>query len=83
MFHEDNQAMIVVVKFGNSPTMRYVKRTHSVSVSWLHEVFKKPDVQFAYELSSNMAAGIYTKAFTDPQKWQLVCGLINVFGPNC
>ena len=29
-----------------------------------------------------MAADIYTKGFTDPQKWELVCGRINVFDPK-
>ena len=40
------------------------------------------DLQLTYELSSEMAADIYTKGFTDPQKWTLVCGLINVIDPK-
>ena len=31
--HEDNQAMMTVVKFGRNPTMRYLKWTHRVSVA--------------------------------------------------
>ena len=38
LFHEDNQAMIRVVATGKNPTMRYLARTHRVSVAWLHEV---------------------------------------------
>jgi hypothetical protein len=32
-FHEDNQAMITGVNSGRNPTMRYLKRTHRVSVA--------------------------------------------------
>ncbi len=64
-FHEDNQAMIHVVTTGRNPTMRYLHRTHRVSVSWLHEVYKRDDVVLMYEDSAKMAADIYTKGFTD------------------
>ena len=37
MFHEDNQAMILVVMSGRNPTMRHLGRVNRVSVSWLHE----------------------------------------------
>ena len=37
MFHEDNQAMILVVMSGRNPTMRHLGRVHRVSVAWLHE----------------------------------------------
>ena len=37
LVHEDNQAMLRVVETGKNPTMRYLHRTHRVSVSWLHE----------------------------------------------
>ena len=82
LFHEDNQCMIVVVRSGRNPTMRYLKRTHRASVAWLHERFKEPDLQLVYELSAKMAADIYTKGFTDGQKWECVRGLINVFDPK-
>ena len=51
-------------------------------MSWLHERFKESDLQLVYELSAKMAADIYTKGFIDPQKWELVCGLINIFDPK-
>eukprot|EP00972_Heterocapsa_arctica_P070192 10369016-Heterocapsa_arctica.AAC.1 len=38
-FQEDNQAMIRVVETGRNPMMRYLQRTHGVSVAWLHETF--------------------------------------------
>ena len=65
--HEDNQAMIKVVQSGRNPTMRYLGRTHGVSVAWLHETFKGEDLDLAYEQSSRMSADIFTKAFTDPE----------------
>eukprot|EP00972_Heterocapsa_arctica_P036575 5383592-Heterocapsa_arctica.AAC.1 len=51
-FHEDNQAMIRVVEIGRNPTMRYLHRTHGVSVALLHETFKKDCLDLDYELSS-------------------------------
>ncbi len=81
-FHEDNQAMIHVINTGRNPTMRYLLRTHRVSVSWLHEVFKGADIVLMYEDSAKMAADIYTKGFVDPTKWKPFCGLINIIDPK-
>ena len=41
LVHEDNQAMLRVVETGKNPTMRYLHRTHRVSVAWLHERFER------------------------------------------
>ena len=65
MFFEDNQAMIRVIETGKNPTMRYLHRTHRVSVAWLHEVFKGDHLRLMYEISARMAADIFTKAFSD------------------
>ena len=70
--------MIKVVESGRNPTMRYIGRTHGVSVAWLHETFRGGDLALACELSSRMCADIYTKAFTDADKWKLACWLINI-----
>eukprot|EP00974_Lingulodinium_polyedra_P125518 11194834-Lingulodinium_polyedra.AAC.1 len=32
---EDNQAMMRCIETGRGPTMRYIHRTHRVSVAWL------------------------------------------------
>ena len=37
--HENNQAMIAVVRTGKNPTIRHIKRTHGMSIAWLHEQF--------------------------------------------
>ena len=36
---EDNTTMISVCKTGKPPTLRALRRTHGVSVAWLHERF--------------------------------------------
>ena len=79
--HEDNQAMIRVVQTGKNPTMRYIGRTHGVSVAWLHEIFQKPELSLAYEVSARMCADIFTKGFTEADKLLLVCKLICVIDP--
>lgn len=83
MFHEDNQAMILVTMSGRNPTMRHLGRVHRVSVQWLHErLGKHPDKDSTvlfYDDTHNMSADIYTKAFSTPDKWDHAIHLINVF----
>jgi len=81
LFHEDNQAMIQVLNTGRNPTMRHLGRSHRVPVASLHEVFQGTDFELAYEVSSKMAADIYTKAFTDAAKWTVVLELISILDP--
>ena len=82
IFHEDNQAMIAVCKSGKNPTMRHMGRTHRVSVAWLHERFQTDDFELRYTESSQMAADIFTKEFTDSEKFKQVCSLINHVDPK-
>ena len=86
MFHEDNQAMIMVVMSGRNPTMRHLGRVHRVSVSWLHErLGKHPDNDgtiLFYDDTHNMSADIYTKAFPSPENWSHALHLINIFRPE-
>jgi hypothetical protein len=81
-FHEDNQAMIQVMKTGRNPNMRYMGRTHRTDIANLHEIFRSGDFTLAYETSTKMAADIYTKAFSDMHKWCAVRELISVFDPK-
>ena len=74
--------MIQVINTGRNPSMRYLHRTHRVSVSWLHEVFKGDNIVLMYEDSAKMAADICTKGFVDKDKWEQMCGLINVIDPK-
>ena len=41
VFYDDNQAMINVMRSGRNPTMRHMERTHGISITWLHDMFKK------------------------------------------
>ena len=66
--YEDNQAMISVVRSGRNPTMRYLERTHGVSVAWLHEIFQADHIALVYEITGKMAADIYTKGYDDARK---------------
>ena len=80
-FHEDNTAMIRVVTTGKNPSMKHLGRVHGVGIAFLHERIAseiKDPVLLKYEESKNMAADIYTKAFTDPEKWCHACNLINM-----
>ena len=75
--------MIRICETGKNPTMRYLHRTHGVSVEWLHETFKsKKYLDLVYETTDRMCADIYTKAFTDNAKRGAVCQLINVVEPS-
>ena len=82
-FHEDNTAMIRVVETGRNPTMKHLNRVHGVGIAFLHEILTLPEtndpVTFKYEESANMSADIYTKAFTDTEKWTNVRKLINIY----
>ena len=74
--------MIRVTETGRNPTMRYLSRTHRVSVAWLHETFSHQEIDLVYEVSANMCADICTKAFTDANKWMAACDLINIVDPS-
>ena len=70
IFEEDNTAFIKVMQNGgNSVALRHMSRTHGINLCWLAEVFKHRQVKLRYCESANMAADIFTKAFTNPQKW--------------
>ena len=69
VFHDDNQAMIAVIRSGKNPT---------ISITWMHEMFLLSYIILIYEITSKMAADIHTKAFRDPMAWKRACMLINV-----
>ena len=80
-FHEDNQTMIRILQTGKNFSMRYATRTSRLPIAWLHERFNAGDIEIKYEVSARMSADIYTKAFTDADKWLAACWLINVVDP--
>ena len=66
--------------------MRYLGRVHRVSVADLHERLGNPEtkdnVDMVYTRRDNMSADIYTKCFTDKEKWIHACELINITTPE-
>ena len=84
--HEDNTATIQVVRTGRNPTMRYIGRTHGISIQFLHENLghKSKGARFdlQYTLTTKMVADIHTKAFNDALKWEHATGLCGVMDPN-
>ncbi len=75
---QDNQATARIMSSGRAPTLRHVRRTHQVSVAWLHERITSPDVILHDCISEVMAADIFTKHFTSKDKWGQVCNLIGI-----
>ena len=69
MFHEDNEAMIRVLRTGKNPTMCALARTHGVAVASLKEFFVTAYVELVYTKSSRQAADVYTKGFTHRDQW--------------
>ena len=66
--------MIRVVKSGRNPTMRYLHRTHRISIAVMNEILTgranlDKKVEIDHTSSSDMAADIFTKGFTDKVKW--------------
>jgi hypothetical protein len=78
VFEEDNQAAIVVLKSGFSPALRHMGRTHKVCLRWLHERVVEKDMQVEYCMSADQAADIFTKAFTEPNKWEQAMDCISM-----
>ena len=71
--HEDNDVAIRACRTGKNPTMRYLGRTHGISVAWLHERYVAKDYQLVYEPSHSMAADVFTKSFSNPEAWLSAC----------
>ena len=71
--HEDNDVAIRVVRSGRNQTMRYLGRTHGISVAWLHEQYQRKAYTLVYEPSHSMAADLFTKSFSNPDAWSAAC----------
>ena len=73
IFHADNQAMIRAIETGRNPTMRYLHRTHRISIATLHEIItgqaSDTSINCEYTTSAEMAADIFTNGFTAKTKW--------------
>ena len=63
--YQDNQATARTMTTGRAPTLRHIKRTHSVSVAWIHERVASDDIQLHDCVSAVMAADIFTIPFSN------------------
>ena len=70
--------MIRVIETGRNPTMRHLGRVHNVDIAWLHERFQEPSYGLDYCLTDRMRADLFTKAYTNQDKWKHAVSLINV-----
>ena len=69
--YEDNQTVNHIIKTGKNQSMRHFERTHRVPVAWLHEIYgRNTFINLQFAESKDMIADLYTKRFTDVQKFQ-------------
>ena len=78
----DNTAMIEIIRTGRNLSIRHIGKTHGVAVSWLQELYTRVYVLMKYITTTMMAADLYTKAFTEPSKWNHLCLQNNIFPTN-
>ena len=62
--------------------MRHLLRSHRVSVAWIHEQYKSGHFHFAHESGEAMPPDIFTKMFSDKDKWKRARQLISVLLPD-
>ena len=80
-FMEDNMAAIRIVQTGKNPSLRHLGRTHKVDLQWVHERLHDGQFSIEYCPSCDMAADIFTKHFTDGDRWRSACWLIGHLVP--
>ena len=61
--NQDNQATARIMTTGKAPTLRHCKKTHCVSVAWIHERVRGQDASLNDCNTEVMAADIFTKHF--------------------
>ena len=49
--------------------LRHLSRTHHVNLAWLTEVIQSDEMIVKYVATDLQAADIFTKMFTNAQKW--------------
>jgi hypothetical protein len=62
--------------------MIHLSRVHGVCIGFLHEQFLQASVAMSYIPTAQMAADIYTKEFTDSDKWYKLCRQIGLYTPD-
>ena len=77
-FMEDNQATITILTNGSSTQMRHTDRTQRVSFGWLVQQFESEQFNLINVKTNYQAAGILTKPFTSPAKWENAIHLLGM-----
>ncbi len=75
---QDNHATARIMTTGKAPTLRHIRRTQGVSLSFVHEQVIGNDVQLYDRSTKAMAADVFTKHFVNPEAWRHALTLIGV-----
>ena len=68
-FHQDNDAVLKILKNKYSARLRHLGRVHKVNVASLCEVLEEDEVEALYCPSAEQRANGFTKIIP-PQEWQ-------------
>ena len=79
---EDNTSTVSVLEKGYSQKLAHLTRTHRVNLHWLAEVCASQGIHVGHIGTDDQAGDIFTKAFTDPIKWDTLCKLVGMYETN-
>ena len=75
---EENEAVIIMIIEGRSPTVRHVSRTHRVALDWLFDrINLDSKIQIKYIDTKNQLADILTKGNFSRDEWNHLLCLFN------
>ena len=75
---EDDEAVIMMIVKGRSPTMRHVSRTHRVALDWLFDrINLDPKIQIKYIDTNNPLADTLTEGNFARDEWNHLLCLFN------
>ena len=67
-----------IMKSGKSQVLRHLSRTHHVSIAWLAEQVQSGELTVEYVVTALQAADVFTKAFTNSEKWSQALRMIGL-----
>ena len=82
MILEDNDATMLIIQTGKTPTLRHISRTHGVNVAWLHEVFQRPEFRWRDQPTLGPCSDIFTKPLTAAAAWRRACDLVGIISDD-
>ena len=75
----DNEAVIIMITKGRSPTMRHVSRTHRVALDWLLDRINLVSmIQIRYVETKHQLADILTKGNFTRDEWNNLLHWFNI-----